>query len=59
MAKKEKPEFIVIDNSNNYFNLNEVVTQFGKLNKDKKRLYKSKERNFEAFISDLQVTPRK
>lgn len=50
---------IIIDNSNNYFNLNELVFKTRITDHLNRRLYKSLERNFSCFIYDIQATPQK
>ncbi len=51
-------KYIIIDNSNNYFNLNELVFKTKITDHLNRRLYKSLERNFSSFIYDIQATPQ-
>lgn len=58
---KTKEQFVIIDNSDNYFNLNEVVERVGiirNIEGKRKRMYKSLERDFKAYITDNHVKPR-
>ena len=50
-------KYIIIDNNNNYFRLNEVVFKTRITDHLNRRLYKSLERNFSCFIYDIQATP--
>jgi pyruvate formate-lyase activating enzyme-like uncharacterized protein len=50
--------YIIIDNNNNFFNLNELVFKTETTDHLNRRLYKSLERNFSCFIYDIQATPR-
>jgi hypothetical protein len=47
----------VIDNSDNYFQLNELVYQTEEKDHLNRIKFKSLERNFSAFIYELQTTP--
>lgn len=57
MSKTKKERYVIIDNSDNYFNRNEIVERVGRIIKGKRK-YKSLERNFEAFITDMHVVPQ-
>ena len=50
--------YVIIDNNNNYFRLNELVFKTETKDHLNRTLYKSLERNFSSFIYDLQATPR-
>lgn len=50
--------YVIIDNNNNYFNLNELVFRTDITDHLNRVLYKSLERNFSTFIYDIQATPR-
>lgn len=50
--------YVIIDNNNNYFRLNELVFKTETTDHLNRRLYKSLERNFSSFIYDIQTTPR-
>ena len=47
----------VIDNSDNYFQLNELVYQTEEKDHLNRIKFKSLERNFSAFIYEIQTTP--
>ena len=47
----------VIDNSDNYFQLNELVFQTEEKDHLNRIKFKSLERNFSAFIYEIQTTP--
>lgn len=51
-------KYIIIDNNNNYFNLNEIVFRTNIKDHLNRILYKSLERNFSQFIYDIQATPQ-
>jgi hypothetical protein len=47
----------IIDNSDNYFQLNELVYQTEEKDHLNRIKFKSLERNFSAFIYEIQTTP--
>ena len=56
MNNNEKTR-IVIDNNDNYFHLNELVHMTDQKDHLNRILFKSLERNFSAFIYEIQTTP--
>ena len=64
MSKKEKvytlgEQFVVIHNSDNFFNQGEIVVKTGRKTKDNKFMYVSLEREFSALLTSDHVAPRK
>ena len=47
----------IIDNNDNYFQLNEIVLKTETKDHLNRYLFKSLERNFSAFIYEIQTTP--
>ena len=58
MKNEKENIYVIIDNNNNFFQLNELVFKTETIDHLNRRLYKSLERNFSAFIYDIQTTPR-